>query len=170
MRAYFVALALAVAAAPPAAAHELTAGDLTIVHPSSRPAMAGRPGVAYMAIVNDGAEAERLLGARAPGFAAVELHESYQEGGVSRMRPVEALAIPAGDTGLLQPGALHFMLLGGEQALKAGGEFPLILQFERAGEVEIEVMVDDHGSAPAAGHSGHSGHSGHADHIAPAQQ
>ena len=163
MRALLLAVGLALAALP-AAAHEATAGDLTIVHATSRPAMAGRPGVVYLAIVNDGADADRLLGARAPGFRAAELHESYEEGGVSKMRRVEALHIPAGETALLEPGGLHLMLLGGEQALKAGAEFPLVLMFERAGEVELPVMVEDiTGGAQGQGHSGH-------DDAAPAKQ
>lgn len=164
MRALLAALALAIAAAFPAVAHEVTAGDLTIVHASSRPAMARRPGVVYMAIVNDGSQADRLLGARSPAFEAAELHESYEEGGVSKMRPVEALDIPAGDTALLEPGGLHLMLLGGAQALKAGEEFPLILMFERAGEIEVPVMVDD-----IAGTTSGTDHSGHGQHAAPAK-
>lgn len=162
MRASILGLALALAVAMPAAAHEVTKGEIVIVHPSARPVIAGRPGVAYMAIVNDGDRAERLLGARSPDFEAADLHESYDEGGVSKMRPVEVLEIPGGDTALLEPGGMHLMLLGGSGTLKAGDEFPLVLIFENAGEIEVPVQVGD--VTAGADHSGHGGH------AAPATQ
>ena len=88
------------------------------------------------------------------------MHESYEENGVVKMRPVETLAIPAGDTALLQPGGLHMMLLGAKQSIAAGEEFPLFLIFERAGEIEVPVMVD-HVPGGASG--------AHGQHAAPTQ-
>ncbi|HET7410061.1 MAG TPA: copper chaperone PCu(A)C, partial [Paracoccaceae bacterium] len=162
-----LALALALAAVAPAPAHDVTQGDLMVVHPMSRPIMAGRTAAVYMAIANDGETDERFLGARSPAFEAVELHESYEENGIAKMRPVEVLEIPAGDTALLEPGGLHLMLFGAKQAVAAGETFPLVLIFEQAGEVEVPVMVDE--MPLPAGHD-HSGHSdGHGQHAAPAE-
>lgn len=161
-----VTLSAGLAAAMPASAHEVTAGDLRIADPISRPVAAGRTGAVYLAITNDGDEAEHLLGTSSPSFDAAEVHESYEEDGVSKMRPVESIEIPAGGTAVLEPGGLHLMLFGAEQALAAGEEFPLVLIFENAGEVELPVAVaelpdgvDDHDHD----HHDHDDHDGH-DH------
>ena len=164
MRPLALALALVLAAVSPAPAHDVAEGDLMVVHPMSRPVMAGRTSAVYMAIANDGETDERLLGARSPAFEAVELHESYEEVGIAKMRPVEALEIPAGDTALLEPGGLHLMLFGARQAVAAGEEFPLVLIFERAGEIEVPVMVDE---MPASMDHG-DGHD-HDQHGAPTE-
>ncbi len=137
------AIVLPAPAALPAAAHEIGQEGITVVHPMARPIMAGRPGAAYMAIVNDRDEPLRLVGARSPAFASAELHESIEENGISKMRPVAVLEIAPGDTALLEPGGMHMMLMGGTQAFKAGDEFPLTLIFEDDEEVEVPVMVGD---------------------------
>lgn len=179
MRRFIVALAAALAALP-AAAHDVTKDGITVVHPSARPVLAGRPVAAYMAIANDGEAADRLIDVRAPAFEAAELHESYDEGGIARMRLVETLEIPAGDAALLEPGGLHLMLFGAARALKEGEEFPLVLVFERAGEIEVPVMVEaigptaagqrGHDTGHGAGHGATGGAAGHGGHAAPATQ
>ena len=161
MRPLILALAVALSAVSPAPAHDITEEGIMVVHPMARPVIEGRPGVVYMAIANDGDQDERLLGARSPAFEAVEMHESYEEDGVVKMRPVETLEIPAGDTALLEPGGVHMMLLGAKQSIAAGEEFPLVLIFERAGEMEVPVMVDHMPGDAASG--------GHGQHAAPTQ-
>lgn len=166
------ALATALSAAAPAAAHDVTQDGITVVHPMARPNLSGRTSAAYMAIANDGTETERFLGASSPAFDALELHESYEENGVMKMRPVESLEIAPGDAALLEQGGLHLMLIGARQAHAAGEQFPLTLIFERAGEIDVPVMVDEIGAAAGAGGSaaGHEAHGTHARHGAPATQ
>lgn len=157
-------LAAGLAAALPTSAQDIEAGDLLIADPISRPVMTGRTAAVYLSITNNGDEEERLLAASSSGFDAVELHESYEEDGVSKMRPVEAIEIPAGDTALLEPGGLHLMLFGAHEAVAAGEEFPLVLSFENAGEVEMPVMVDEtSGGADDHDHHDHDHHD-HEDH------
>lgn len=143
MRAFFPALAIVATLALPAAAHDIQQDGITVVHASARPIMAGRPGAAYMAIVNDRDEPLRLVGARAPDFASAELHESVEENGVSKMLPVPVLEIAPGDTALLEPGGMHMMLMGGTKAFAAGDEFPLVLIFEDDEEIRVPVTVED---------------------------
>lgn len=153
MRKGFAALAVvaALATALPAAAHEIKAGAFTIIHPMARASIAGRPMAVYMAIVNDGSTPDRLVGVRAPGFEAAEMHETLEEGGVKKMRPVDAVEIPAGDTALFEPGGLHLMLFGPEKSYAEGDEFPLTLIFEKAGEVEVPVKVGGMGGMRGSG-------------------
>jgi copper(I)-binding protein len=65
------------------------------------------------------------------------------------MREVPAIEIPAGGKVALTPGGLHIMLVGLKAPLATGRSFPLVLRFEKAGEVKVEVKVE---SAVPAGH------------------
>jgi copper(I)-binding protein len=55
----------------------------------------------------------------------------------------------------MKPGAgLHMMLIGLKEPLKEDASFPMTLEFERAGKVEVKVIVGQPkpGGAPAEGH------------------
>jgi hypothetical protein len=73
--------------------------------------------------------------------SVVELHTHTADGGVMRMRQVEAIDVTGGTTTQLRPGGLHIMLIGLKAPLKEGTRFPLTLKFEKAGEVALEVAV-----------------------------
>lgn len=128
----------------PALAHDYTVGDLHIDHPWARATVAGqRAGGAFLTIDNRGRSDDRLLRVQAPADRAssAELHSMRQEGDVMRMREVGSIDIPAGQTVKLQPGGLHIMLMGLKAPLQAGDKFPLVLTFEKAGSVTVEVLV-----------------------------
>jgi len=136
-------LSLATLASGPAAlAHTIEAGGLMLIHPNSRPNLPNRPAVVYVTIANDGPAADRLIAASSPAFTAAELHKSAMEGSVMTMKSVEAINIPAGETVELAPGGYHIMLFGGTARYKPGDMFPLVLTFEKAGDIPVEVMVD----------------------------
>ena len=135
-----------------AAAHDHRVEDLVIDHPWARASIgAARTGAAYMTIRNEGAAADRLVAARSEAAEKVELHSHVAEGDIMRMRPVDAIEIPAGGSVELRPGGLHLMLMGLRHPLKEGEVFPATLTFERAGEVQIGVEVE----AAGGGHQGH---------------
>lgn len=115
-------------------------------------------GVAYMTIVNGGADADRLNGARTPKAAAVELHQTTMTAdGVMQMRKLDdGLPIEAGASLELSPGGAHLMLLGLEEPLQAGEELVLTLEFAKAGAVDVVVPVSASGpSGDAPSHSHH---------------
>ena len=149
----------------PVAAHEAQAGDLTIEHPYARATVAvQKNGAAYMVIRNRGSEPDRLLGARTGEAQAAELHgTTVTAEGVARMRPAEAVEIPPGGEAKLAPGGLHVMLVGLGSPLVEGTSFPMTLVFERAGEVEVKVMVEGLGGGGGHGEhdGGHGAGSGH---------
>jgi copper(I)-binding protein len=109
------------------------------------PKMAGA-GAAYMVVKNRGNEADRLLSGQTPAAEVVELHESFMdENDVMKMRPVEGgyVEVPAGGDVELKPGGLHIMLIKLAEPLETGATIPLILSFEKSGDVEIEVLISD---------------------------
>jgi periplasmic copper chaperone A len=138
----------------PAAAHEHTAGDVTIEHPHAHATAAAQEnGTACMVIHNRGAEPERLLAARTGEAQGAELHRTtIVAEGVTRTGPAEAVEIPPGGEAKLAPGGLHVTLVGLRGPLFEGISFPMTLVFERAGEVEVEVIGGS--SHDGAGHTG----------------
>ena len=59
-----------------------------------------------------------------------------------RMRAIDGIALPPGtEVRLRHGGEHHLMLLGLKQPLLVGDRFPLTLRFERAGEREVMVWV-----------------------------
>lgn len=148
-----------------ASAHQITIGNLEIVHASIPAPFAGAKSAAgYMAIVNSGSEPDRLIAATA-GFAAVaKLHKSQTDAnGVATMSHVEALEIPAGETVMLESGGYHVMFMGLTGPLTEGDMLPATLTFEKAGTVELEFMVDppgavDHETMQHGASTGHGQH------------
>jgi periplasmic copper chaperone A len=127
--------------------HSHEKGDILVRHPWSRATPPGaKVGVAYMEIRNRGAQPDKLLAASTPIARAVEMHVTQREGEVMKMRQVQAFEIPARERYALRPGGSHLMLVELTQPLKQGERFTLRLRFERAGELEIELEVQEIGS------------------------
>ena len=103
----------------------------------------GRTSAAYMTIANKGDAGDLLKSARTPKAQSVELHQTVMtDDGVMQMRKVEgAVPIEAGASLVLKPGGTHLMLLGLQDALAAGEELILTLEFANAGAVDVVVPV-----------------------------
>jgi copper(I)-binding protein len=119
----------------------------------ARPTVEGQAAGGGFLRVTGGAVADRLLSASGSVSRSIELHTMEMDGNVMRMKPIEAIDIPAGGTVELKPGGKHVMFMGLAQPLKAGTSFPLTLRFEKAGEVKVEVQVS--AQAPAGGGGEH---------------
>jgi copper(I)-binding protein len=149
-----MAMALATVAA---SAGDFTAGDIHIRAPLATPTPPGsKIGASYFVAENRGSQDDRLLRASSPASARIELHSGEIGGdGVMRMRELEALPLPAGKTVELRPGqGNHLMLMELRKPLAAGDTFPMTLEFERGGKVEVQVQVQ----APKPGAAHGSGH------------
>ena len=99
-------------------------------------------GAVFMRLVNDGPEADRLLGGQTNVAGVVEIHETVLEGEVMKMQMLpDGLEVLAGDEVLLKPGSYHVMLIGIQDDLEVGERFSIDLQFEKAGTVTVEAEV-----------------------------
>ena len=140
-------------------AHGASVGAVEITHPFATPSLPGATtGAAYFATLeNKGASPDQLVRAATPVAASVEMHTmSIDAQGVMRMREVDAIALAPHTAIRMRPGAgFHLMLVGLKQPLKEGDTFPMALQFERAGKVDVEVVVQTPraSGAPADMHS-----------------
>ncbi len=152
----FAALAITLASAV-ALAHGYEAGDVKIQHPYATPTPPGaKIGAAYfVSLENRGDMADRLLRASTPVAAGVEVHSGeIGADGVMRMREMEALPLGPKAILKLRPGqGHHLMLVGLKKPLVEGETFPMTLEFERGGTVDVKVSVEvpkDHDASAGA--------------------
>ncbi len=138
------ALLAAALVSNPAAAADYTLGDLAIHKPWARASIGqAQAGAAYITVMNKGSLPDRLVAVEGEVANRVELHTHMMDGGVMKMRKVEAIEVAPGEPAVLKPGGLHIMLMGLKAPLVKGESFPLTLVFERAGRVEIEVSIGE---------------------------
>ena len=103
-------------------------------------------GGAFLTITDNGDD-DALVSASSPVAASVELHETVNDNGVMKMKPVESLKLAHGQSVTLQPGQYHLMVMGLKQQLKQGDMFPLTLNFAHAAPITVSVMVHGAGAA-----------------------
>jgi periplasmic copper chaperone A len=125
-----------------AVAEQSGAGGVTVANVWARATPGGaKNSVVYMTINAKSGAADRLVAARSDAAQGVELHTSIHGGGVTKMRRLDALEIPGGESVELRPGGHHLMVLDLMQPLKAGDRLKLTLVFEKAGEIAVEAHV-----------------------------
>jgi periplasmic copper chaperone A len=117
-------------------------------------------GAVYLRIVNHASSPDRLMAASTPVAARTDLHMTVHEGNVARMRRLETVEIPAGETVAFEPGGAHVMLSGLHAPLREGDRFDLTLEFEAAGTITVEVPVRSVAAEADTGDHG-DGHGGH---------
>jgi copper(I)-binding protein len=99
-------------------------------------------GAVWFTITNGGETDDRLVSAASDAAATVEIHEMAMSNGTMTMSPLpDGLPVPAGETVVLEPGGYHIMLIGLTRDLKAGDSLDLVLTFETAGEITVEVPI-----------------------------
>jgi hypothetical protein len=127
---------------------------IQVDHVWSRAALAGHEGAVYLTITDTGPP-DTLTAVTTPVASMAELHRSFNDNGVMKMRPVGALPIEPGKPVTLAPGGYHIMLMGLKQTLKEGDSFPVTLNFTKAGQVTATAMVQKAGATmPSMDHGG----------------
>lgn len=95
----------------------------------ARPADSGATGGVYLTIRNADSVGVDLVGITTPFAVSAEVHESMNHDGMAHMMARPALAVPAQDSVVMQPGGLHVMLMELTRALAPGDSVPLTLVF-----------------------------------------
>lgn len=155
-----LAVLLALAVVPPSAAQHQKAGNLIIETPWTRATPGGaRVAGGFLKITNTGSAPDRLIGGTLPLAETVEVHEMAVADGIMKMRRLEALEIPPGQSIELKPGSYHVMFMGLKDGLKAGGTITGTLVFEKAGTVNVTYKIAPIGAAsPSGGHKAGGSH------------
>lgn len=127
-----------------AQAQEYTAGSLVVSDPWSMELPPNAPAVAaYFTIENKGETADRLLSVDTPLAGQAQLHEHVHANGLMKMQQVQTVEIAPRTKVSFAPMAYHVMLLDlkDRSKLVASQQFPVTLHFEKAGDVEVQVVV-----------------------------
>jgi len=85
------------------------------------------------------------------------VHQSINENGVMKMKPVGPLPIEPGKPVALAPGGYHIMLTALKQSLNQGDHFPVTLSFAKAGQVTTTATVAKAGAVMPSMGGGMSG-------------
>jgi periplasmic copper chaperone A len=125
--------------------------QINLSHPIVRAAKAGQNSAAFGVIENHSANDLKLISASTPIADKVELHRSFEEQGIQKMRPVDFIAIKAGEKAVLESGGLHIMLfnlkLHLEDTPDHPQEVPITLVFDSGDKVE-EIFLVTKGGVP----------------------
>ena len=121
-----------------------SSGVLTVRDAWARPAVVGENAAAYFTIENGTGSNDSLLSISSDIAAAAELHMSMtHDNGVMSMEMQDAVQIPARDQVEFKPGGLHVMLVDINRDLSIGDTISLTLHFQTAGDVIIDVSVQE---------------------------
>ena len=118
--------------------------SLQISRPWARTASADAlEGAGFFTLANPGDENDRLLGATSPKAGKVEIHAIKVVGPGTRMRQLEeGLRVPRLTTLVLKPRGYHLLMLDLSAPWPVGSKVPVSLRFEKAGTIEIELVVE----------------------------
>ena len=124
-------------------AHDFIAKDLQIVHPHALEPIERLPGKLpiFMMIRNNGDKADRLIAASSSHAKATSLVDP--EAPTSTAKQLPAIELPPHSEIVLGPNSTHVLLYDLTEPLEGYEYFPATLTFEIAGQVEIEIMVED---------------------------
>jgi periplasmic copper chaperone A len=117
------------------------------------PAVPGGMGAAYFTIESN-REGARLVSITSPSIRSIELHETREEGGRTRMAPLPADGASFGPGAPLQfePGGKHAMLMGVDPSVRVGGKVTLTFRVEPMTDpITVEAAV----RGPGQAHGGH---------------
>ena len=105
-----------------------------------------RTGAAYVTIVNRSSDGDRLVSVESPTAQRAAIHPHSMVENVMQHRIMDLIEVPSRQTVKFALGGLHVMLTHLTAPLKIGAKFPLILKFENAGSVAVDVVVQTFGS------------------------
>jgi len=120
----------------------LAGGTLTVKDPYVRAVPPGQQNsAAFMELVNGTGAQRALVGGASDAAEVVELHTHIMEGDMMKMRRIERIELPAGETVTLAPGELHVMLIGLKRGLKPGDQVELTLSLDDGTAVKVQAPV-----------------------------
>lgn len=126
------------------AANAFAAGHLVVENAWIRAAPPGAAMLAgYATLKNVGDASVVVTGANSADFGNVSLHESVNENGVERMRPLGDVAIAPGASVAFAPGGRHFMLMDAKRELKTGDSAKIHISTKIENGVDADFVVRD---------------------------
>jgi copper(I)-binding protein len=112
---------------------------------------------AYMTVANHGAADQVIVGADSPDYERAELHVSSTRDGLSEMRAVDRIAVPAGKHIAFAPGGTHIMLINPKRTTAVDDRVRVVLRLQGGEKIETSAVVRrrERTNEPAHHHHGH---------------
>ncbi|CDH43150.1 MAG: copper chaperone PCu(A)C [Candidatus Competibacteraceae bacterium] len=120
--------------------HGYPLGSIAVRHPWAAPTQT-TTGSGYLGLKNRGARDDKLVSASTAIAAKAELYTLTKTDAGLKIEPVDAIAIPAGEEIRLKPGGPYIQFSDLKQPLAEGDRFPVLLKFQNAGEIIVEMFV-----------------------------
>ncbi len=119
-------------------AHSFKHGEIAIGHAWALPSQQ-TDGQLFFPLVNNGTKRDALIAARSAICTLIELrlNNRYDD------PPLSSIELDPGKPAAMRPTARHLRLIGLDRPLVPGDRFKVVLDFLNAGEVEIEVFVEE---------------------------
>lgn len=121
-----------------AQAHSSKHGNIAIGHAWALPSQQNDCQV-FFPLANRGTEHDELVAARSDICGTIELRQNNRYDDPALV----SIALDPNKPVPMRPTARHLRLIGLKKPLLAGDRFMMVLDFLSAGEVEIEVMVEE---------------------------
>src|SRR5262245_44481040 len=137
-RRIFLGLALSAATVRSALAHSFKLGQIAIGHVWGLPTQSNETQV-FVPISNRGKEADELVAARSPICTMIELRQNNRYDDPA----LKSVELPPGQPVAMRKAARHLRLIGLSKPLQPGDHFDMTLDFLKAGEIVVEVIVED---------------------------
>lgn len=123
-------------------AHGYQQGDIRIGHVWTRATPEGTSTAAiYLPLLNTGKISDKLIGITSPDANHIQIHDHIDDNGIMKMPVLDFVVLEPNQPISFQPMGKHLMVTGLKHPLKAGDKFPLTLEFEKAGRIDIEAEV-----------------------------
>jgi periplasmic copper chaperone A len=102
---------------------------------------------AYGEFYNPGDKPVTFIRAESNAFAEVQFHQTTTVYGMTRMRQVERVEIPAGGRLKMAPGGMHLMLMKPGVSIRAGSQVELVFSTDLNRQIRVIADVRKGGSS-----------------------
>jgi copper(I)-binding protein len=116
----------------------VTLRAVTLEYPRGGAYQAGDDAELHMAIVNDGTQTDTLTSVEGDGFTSAQITGARAEGETSAPDQIE---IPAGESVFVGENGVRVELMGLSEGITTGQALQVVLTFEKAGDITVEVPV-----------------------------
>jgi periplasmic copper chaperone A len=116
-------------------------GNLQVKDSWIRPAGKGMNTALYFKAINNSDKADTLLSVKSDIAKMVQMHETFNKGGMMGMRQIKSIPIQARSTLEFKPGGFHVMVMYLKRDLTKGNSAQFTLHFKYAGDITVKAPV-----------------------------